>query len=140
MVNNTWQINSTSTEGLYVGQESPIYQANLNGILTDGDRISMSATGFTGTGATYGYVEFVKAYTNDFTGATFSSAYNSLTPIFDKVVNYANITAYTTPGLTGSALTIPAGTTFSFKTLTGNINESFLHGKGFERSTMDPKV
>ena len=126
MVNNTWQINSTSTEGLYVGQESPIYQANLNGILTDGDRISMSATGFTGTGATYGYVEFVKAYTNDFTGATFSSAYNSLTPIFDKVVNYANITAYTTPGLTGSALTIPAGTTFSFKTLTGNINESLV--------------
>jgi len=124
MLNNKWQFNdSTSVPGqLYVGQDSAIYDAELSGFLTDGDRISY--TGFTGSGATYAYAEFTRVATNDFSGATFAGTpFGGIGPIFSDTVNYLKVTAYTTNGFTGSTA-ISATTNFSFKTLAANINES----------------
>lgn len=124
MLNNTWQFNhSTAVPGeFYVGQDSLIYDAQLSGILTDGDRISFS--GSTATGATYLYVNFDRGSTNNFSGATFSSAFPGTTAIFSSLVNYLKITGYGTEGMTGS-IALGATTTFAFKTLQSNINESF---------------
>jgi hypothetical protein len=119
---NDWQFTETTDDILFVGQESGVYQANLSGILTDGDKISL--TGSTAVGASYGYVEFIRYSTNDLSGSTFSSgAFAGEVPKLSKSVNYATVTAYTYPGLTG-ATPISATSTYAFKTLTGSINES----------------
>lgn len=125
MVNNEWQRNvGSAADEFVVGQDSEIYQANISGILTDGDRISYS--GSTATGATYLYVEFTRGGTNNYTGLAglTGAAFGGELPIFDKVVNYATVQAYSTPGLTGTPQLVGATSVFAFKTLSGNINES----------------
>ena len=120
---NAWKYNDTgATAGILAGQDSDIYQANLNGIITDGDRISMSATGST-AGATFSYVEFTRGGTSDFSTG-FTTQFNGVNPIFNKIVNYTTVASHLYAGLTGPEQTIPAGTTFSFRSYTGNINES----------------
>jgi hypothetical protein len=118
---NDWQFTCFSADDkIHAGQDSVIYQANLSGLLTDGDRISLEEGG---TGP-FGYLEFERVSSNDFSAAPLNEAFDSLdTPILSKRINYVNLTAYTTPGLTG-ATPIGATSNYVFKTLTGSINES----------------
>jgi hypothetical protein len=121
---NAWKYNDTgATAGILAGQDSDIYQANLNGLITDGDRIAFSATGFNGTGATFTYVEFTRGGTNNFSSG-YTTQFNGVNPIFNRIINFSTVSSFLFPGLTGSAQAIPAGTTFAFRSYTGNINES----------------
>lgn len=123
MLNQRWQFNNNSAAGeMYAGQDSTIYDAQLAGLLTDGDRISWS--GSTATGATYLYVNFSRGATNNFSGATFSGTpFGGQAPIFSDTLNYLQITGYQTPAFTGPTA-INASTNFAFKTLTDEINEA----------------
>lgn len=123
IINNAWQFNSGNTFGIYAGQDSTIYQANLSGIITDGDRISN--TGSTAEGATYSFVQFNRGATYNF-GSSFANAFNGTLPKFNRTVNYAQITTFATPGFTGSATSTGSTSTFAFKTLAGSINETLV--------------
>jgi hypothetical protein len=122
---NKWEFADTSASPkiVYAGQDSDVYQTNLSGIITDGDRINISATGST---AVYSYVQFDRFSTNDFTGATFTSAFASTTPTLSDKVNYVTVSAFENVDLVTGATSIGATGTFDFKTYTGDINESLL--------------
>jgi hypothetical protein len=95
---NKWEFNDTSAspKKVYAGQESDVYQNNLSGLLTDGDRVNVSVLGAT---AVYSYVQFDRSSTNDFTGATFTSAFASVAPVLSNLVNYVTVSAYTNEDL-----------------------------------------
>jgi hypothetical protein len=113
---------------LRTGVSNELYQQNLSGILTDGDRININPT----AGATsYAYAEFTRFNTNDFTGSTytgssvFDSATTSYAPVLSQSVNYLQVSAFTNADLVTGATTIGAQSDYEFLTYNGDINESF---------------
>lgn len=122
---NKWEFADTSASPkiVYAGIDSDIYQNNLTGLITDGDRINVSALGAT---AVYQYVQFDRFSTNDLTGATFTSAFASTSPTLSDNVNYITVSAFENVDLVTGATSIGATGTFDFKTYTGDINESLL--------------
>jgi len=122
---NKWEFvdSGASPKIVYAGQDSSIYQDNLSGLITDGDRINISATGAT---ASYQYVQFDRFSTNDLTGATFTSPLSNYQPILSKKVNYITVSAFEDENLVTGATSIGATGAFQFKTFTGDINESLL--------------
>lgn len=118
-------INFNFTQGgnLFVGQENNLYSANLAGIVTDGDKVRYNTTGTTALA----YAEFTRNTTNDFTGATFTTpaAFGTESPILNQFTNYLEVNAYLNPDLTSGPTAIQPQTTYTFNTLTGDINESF---------------
>jgi hypothetical protein len=119
-----------STSGyIYSGLDSSLYQNNLDGIITDGDRVGL--TGSTAT-PTYGFAEFVRFDTNDFSGATFTgvSAFDSPTvsyaPVLSQVSNYLETRAFENSDLITGPTSIDStlDPTY-FLTFNGDINESF---------------
>lgn len=120
---NSWKF--TDTGSVYAGQESNLYQDNLEGILTDGDKLSLD--GSTAIGATFGFVQFIRTTTNDFAGSTFTGAsvFNSEAPIYNKKINYSVISAYENDEFNpGEIETISATANYAFKTITGSVNET----------------
>ena len=118
-------VNFNFAEGgnLFNGLTNDLYQANLSGIITDGDKIKINNAGATATA----YAEFTRVSTNDFSGATFTnaSAFGSEAPILNAFSNYIEVNAYTNPDLTSGATAILPQTTYVVNTLTGDINEAF---------------
>ena len=118
-------INFNFAEGgnLFNGVANDLYQANLSGIVTDGDKIKTNNTGATATA----YAEFTRVTTNDFTGATFTNAaaFGNESPILNAFTNYVEVNAYTNPNLTSGATSVLPQTTYVVNTLTGDINETF---------------
>jgi len=104
---------------IYAGKDSTLYQQNLAGTLTDGDGVIVS-------GASYGYAQFNRVQTFDFSGATFSgvSSFGSETPTLTKQKNYVTVRAYDNNDFTG-ATSIAAATSYVFRSFTGDLNESF---------------
>jgi hypothetical protein len=120
--------NFVSSGDLYTGLNNDLYQDNLSGTITDGDRINTSPT----AGATsYAYAEFTRFNTNNFSGATFTgaAAFDSPTvsysPVLSQLVNYLIVNAYTNPDLTSGATAIAAQDDYEILTFNGDINESF---------------
>lgn len=114
------------TGTLYSGLNSELYQDNLSGLITDGDRINVSPT----AGATsYAFAEFTRFDTNNFSGPTFSSAFvspsTSYSPILSQGVNYVEVNAYDSEDLITGATAIAAQDDYEILTFNGNINESF---------------
>lgn len=115
-------VNKTFGDGidLYGFVKSDLYADNLNGIITDGDKL-------TATGA---YLEFTRLFDNNFSttpfGATCLAAgvFGSETPILSSVVNYVKVDAYINEDFTG-ATTIPVAGVYNIDTLKGSINQSF---------------
>ena len=118
-------VNFNFSEGgnLFNGVANSLYQANLSGIITDGDKIKINNAGATALG----YAEFTRVTTNDFSGATFTnaSAFGVEAPILNAFTNYIEVNAYTNPDLASGATAILPQTTYVVNTLTGDINESF---------------
>jgi hypothetical protein len=104
---------------IYAGKDSTLYQQNLDGTLTDGDGVIVS-------GASYGYAQFNRVQTHDFSGATFSgvAAFGAETPIFTQKKNYATVRAYDNNDFTG-ATSIAVASSYIFRTFSGDLNESF---------------
>ena len=123
-------LNQTFSDGadVYTFVNSDMYQNNLNGIVTDGDRIGLTG----GTGATsFGYAEFGRFANTDFSGATGIGAtcvgqnvFGSEQPIFASNINYLRVNAYSDQDLTTS-VAIGIQTSYKLNSLTGNINETF---------------
>jgi hypothetical protein len=120
------KLNQTVSDGidLIAFQASDLYQANLAGTLTDGDRVNHVANA-------YSYAEFQRFEQTNFTTSTsIGNTANQLdifgteNPIFASKVNYVLANAWTDQDLTG-ATAIGQTATYTFKTLTGSINESF---------------
>jgi hypothetical protein len=108
---------------LYGGQDSTLYQNYLNGVITDGDRISIN--GLTGGSANYNYFDITKGNANDYSGTTFSTgAFDSQAPIFNKNINNVYLKAYTENNFTGATTIASGATVYPVKTYTGSINES----------------
>jgi hypothetical protein len=124
----TIDFNFADSGDLYSGLNSVLYQDNLSGTITDGDRINISPT----AGATsYAFAEFTRFNTNDFSGATFTgvSAFDSpvasYAPVLSQIVNYVKVNAYTNADLTTGATAIPAQDDYEILTFNGDINEAF---------------
>lgn len=103
---------------VFAGQHSSLYQAHLSGILTDGDGVIVGGTA-------YGFAQFTRFSTNNFSGTLFTtpSAFGGQAPILTNFVNYANVLAYSNADFTG-ATTITGQTSYVFRTLTDDVNES----------------
>lgn len=103
---------------VHAGQHGPLYTAWNNGTITDGDRIIVGAT-------TYGYIDFNRITTNDFTGATFSgvAAFDAASPTLDRNANYLTLDAYEESDFTGST-SIGASSIYVISTLSEDINET----------------
>ncbi len=103
---------------VYAGQHSSLYQANLSGTLTDGDGVLVSGTA-------YGFAEFSRASTNNFSGATFTTpaVFGSEAPVLTNFLNYARVDAFTAADFTGATAIAPQ-TSYVFRTLTESVNES----------------
>jgi len=115
--------NFAEAGNLFTGVANQLYQDNLSGILTDGDKIKVNNAGATATA----YAEFNRVSTNDFSGATFTNAnaFGNEAPILNAFTNYIEVNAYTNPNLSTGATAITPQTTYVVNTLTGDINESF---------------
>jgi hypothetical protein len=112
---------------LYTFVNSDLYQDNLNGIITDGDRIGL--TGGT-TPTAFGYVEFTRLSENNFSttpiGTTCSGEGvfdNGPAPVLSTIVNYLKIDAFDNVDFTGSTA-IDIQPSYRVNSLVGNINES----------------
>lgn len=111
----------------YVFVNNDLYQDNLSGIITDGDRMGLTG----GTGATaFGYVDFTRFSETNFSTSTpigstcnNASAFGATQPIFGSYINYLKVNAYSDEDLTTS-VSIGDQTSFKVKTLTENINET----------------
>jgi hypothetical protein len=118
-------VNFNFAEGgnLFNGVANDLYQANLSGIITDGDKIKINNTGATAVA----YAEFTRVTANDFTGATFTNAaaFGNEAPVLNAFTNYIEVNAYTNSDLSSGATAILPQTTYVVNTLTGDINESF---------------
>ena len=112
---------------LYAFVASDLYQDNLNGLVTDGDRIGLTA----GTGATsFGYVSFDRYAENNFDNTTFGaiciaqSAFGAQEPVLSSKVNYLKLNAWSNENFTGAVSIGNVQTDFRIASLTGNINET----------------
>lgn len=105
---------------VYAGQYSTLYQANLNGTLTDGDAVITAAGG-----TAFDYAQFARYSTNDYSGATFSTpaAFGAETPLLNAFVGYARVDAFTNADFTGATAIAPQ-TEYVFRTLTEDVNET----------------
>jgi hypothetical protein len=121
--NNDWIFQEGGL--VYGGPNSGVNTAFLDGIISDGDRISIN--GLTGSSGVYKYIDFTNSITNDFSGSTFNGSTKAfpsgLAPIFNKNLSYTFISAYDTADFIGFTA-ISATASFPIKTLTDNINES----------------
>jgi hypothetical protein len=123
---NNWEFSDTNASPriLYAGQDSALYQDNLSGLITDGDRINNQAPGAT---ADYQYVQFDRFSTNNLSAnQPFGNVFNATNPILSSKINYVTVSAFENVDLVTGATTIGATSSFDFKTYTGDINESFL--------------
>lgn len=122
---NDWIFNETNGTSyvVYAGQDSSLYQNYLNGVITDGDRISIN--GSTGASGIYKYIDFTPGNTNSYAGTTYSgnTVFGAETPQFSRNIGNVSLKAYDTTSFTG-ATAISATASFEIKTLTGSINES----------------
>jgi hypothetical protein len=96
---------------------SDLYQDNLNGLVTDGDKVLVSTSP-----DVYGYAEFVRLNNNDLTSLPFDFT-SGPAPVLSHVINYLTVDAYSDLDLTiPEAITVTGP--FEFNSLVGNINES----------------
>jgi hypothetical protein len=120
-------LNQTFGDGsdLYAFLTSDLYQNNLSGDITDGDRIST-----TGSTASMAYAEFTRFDGNDFSNATpigaicsAQLAFGTSQPVLSSVINYLAVNAYDNEDFTG-ATAIAIQPSYMINSLTGNINQS----------------
>jgi hypothetical protein len=113
---------------IYSGLNGDLYQDNLSGLITDGDRVGVSGST---ASPNYAFAEFVRFNTNNFTGSTFSgvgaftSPSVSYSPILSRVSNYVQIRAYANNDFTGATSIVSSTNPLYFLTYNGDINESF---------------
>ena len=110
---------------VYAFLSSNLYQDNLNGIITDGDRISL-----TGSTANMAYAELTRFAQNNFSTSTpigvlclGAGAFGTTQPVLSSVINYLSVNAYDNEDFTG-ATAIAIQPSYLINSLTGNINES----------------
>ena len=124
-------LDQTFSDGLdvYAFVASDVYQDNLNGLVTDGDRIGLTA----GTSATnFGYVSFDRFSQNNFSstgsaiGATCvgESAFGTQEPVLSSTVNYLKLNAWENEDFTGATSISNVQTDYRIASLTGKINET----------------
>jgi hypothetical protein len=118
-----------ATRSIYAGINSPIYQANLSGLITDGDGIGLFGT-TASSPPSYGFAEFSRVSTNNFAGSDFTPVFASEAPILSKLTNYITVEAFEESDFTGataigSTVGNVGGDPFFIRTYTGDINESF---------------
>jgi hypothetical protein len=105
---------------------SDLYQDNLNGLITDGDRIGVTG----GSAATsFTYAEFTRLTENDFSStpigvtASIYNVFGATAPILSHDVNYLQIEGFDNQDLTGSTA-IDIQPEYHINSLIGTINES----------------
>jgi hypothetical protein len=113
-VNLLDQVQSNNTD-LYAIVNSDLYQANLNGIVIDGDKICTNGTDFA-------WAEFTRLSTN-LIGTLPTGESPGPASVLSHEVNYIVVDAYENEDLTG-ATAIQVQTTYEFTSLVGSINES----------------
>jgi len=107
---------------LYGFVDSTLYQDNLNGIITNGDRIGLTG----GASATeFGYVTFDRYSDNDFSGTPFSSefVFAPANPVLSKIVNYVQVSAWEAEDFVDPT-DITYQSEFRINSLTGDINQT----------------
>jgi hypothetical protein len=111
---------------LYSFVHNDLYQDELSGLITDGDRITIGGTAFA-------YAEFTRFSQTDFTTATAigqtantAGAFGTIQPRFASNINYLYVKAYTNDDLVTGPTAITSQTNYTVNTFTGSINESFI--------------
>jgi len=111
---------------VYAFVDSKLYQDNLSGLITDGDRIDLDGS------PVFGYINFTTFAENDFDSTSIGTITtnelvfaNGPAPVFSKLVNYVQVEAFEDSEFT-TPVNIDTQSIYTIKTLTGNINESFV--------------
>lgn len=122
-------LDQTFSDGsdLFTLVHSDLYQDNLDGTITDGDRIGLTGGA---SPVSYGYADFTRFAETDFTTSTpigttanAASAFGAEQPVFASEINYLKVDAWNSAGFTG-ATSIQVQSVYSINTLTGSINET----------------
>ena len=119
---------------VYTFVNSDMYQNNLSGIITDGDKIGL----YGGTGATaFGFAGFARFSETKFTTATTigtkcatANVFGTEQPIFASNINYLRADAYSDVDLT-TAVPITVQSSYTVNSLVGNINETCIIDSSF---------
>ena len=102
---------------LYAMVNSQLYQDNLNGLITDDDKINIGIPA-------YQYAKFTRIAESDFSTSPFgATAFGPETPKLSSTVNYVKVDAYENQDFTG-ATSIGVTAVYEIHSLTGTINES----------------
>ena len=112
---------------VYTFVNSDMYQNNLSGIITDGDKIGL----YGGIGATaFGFAEFSRFSNSNYSTSTIGgictskNVFGTEAPIFASNINYLVTNAYSDADLT-TAVPIAIQSSYKVNSLVGNINETF---------------